>query len=358
VKIYVKKYFWSILAIVLILLRWIGGMFPASIEFVYSRGFFLGIRAVFDYTIGLLPIPMFYVFFILLVVFLVKYIKQGFQIKKPFKERITKFGFHILRFVSIIIVWFLVIWGYNYGRVSIESQLDLTLKPLSIEEIKEETQWATRKAIELRKLVGGIDTSALGQEFLPKDLENEMRASLKNVLAELGYPTFGRVRARQLYPGTLLRLRTSGVYWFFVGEGNIDNGLHPLQKPFTTAHEMAHGYGFGDEGTCNFLAYLTCLKSSHAYVRYAGMLTYWRYIAREYKIREPEEYQAFRDANLSKGIANDLEAIYENGRKYPSLFDGVRDATYDTYLKAQGLDDGLENYNRIVVLVNGWKRKE
>ena len=353
-----KKYFWIILAITLILLRWIGGMFPTSIEFVYSRGLFLGIRAIFDYTIGLLPIPMFYVFFILLIAFLVKYIKQAFQIKKPFKQRIGKFGFHALRFVSIIIVWFLVTWGYNYGRIPIENQLDLTLKPLSIQEIKEETQWTTRKAIELRKLVADIDTNALGQEFLPKDLENEMRASLKSVLAELGYPTFGRVRARELHPGVLLRLRTAGVYWFFVGEGNIDSGLHPLQKPFTTAHEMAHGYGFGDEGTCNFLAYLACLKSNQAYVRYAGMLTYWRYIAREYKIREPEKYQQFRDANLSKGIGNDLVAIYENGQKYPSILNSVRDATYDTYLKAQGLDDGLENYNRIVVLVNGWKRKE
>ena len=333
-------------------------MFPASIEYIYSRGFFLGIRVVLDYTIGLIPIPMFYIFFILLVGFLGKYIKQAFQVKKTFRERIVNLGFHSLRFVSIIIVWFLVIWGYNYGRISIEDQLELTLKPLSIEEIKEETQWTTRKAIELRKLVADIDTNALGEEFLPKDLENEMRASLKSVLTELGYPTFGRVRARKLHPGVLLRLRAAGVYWFFVGEGNIDSGLHPLQKPFTTAHEMAHGYGFGDEGTCNFLAYLACLKSNHAYIRYAGMLTYWRYIAREYKIRKPEQYQQFRDANLSKGMINDLDAIYANGEKYPSIFDGIRDATYDTYLKAQGLDDGLENYNRVVILVNGWKRRE
>lgn len=333
-------------------------MFPASIEYVYSRGIFLGIRAVLDYTIGFIPIPMFYIFFILLAGFLGKYIKKGLQQKKPFKERITKFGFHVVRFFSIIIIWFLLIWGYNYARIPIENQLDLSLKLLSIEDIQEETQWTTRKAIELRKLVEDTDTNALGEEFLPKDLEKEMRASLKSVLAELSYSTFGRVRARELHAGVLLRLRTAGIYWFFVGEGNVDSGLHPLQKPFTIAHEMAHGYGFGDEGTCNFLAYLACLKSNHAYVRYAGMLAYWRYIAREYKIRLPQNYEQFRGANLSKGMVNDLEAIYENAQKYPSLFDGVRDATYDTYLKAQGLEDGLENYNRVVILVNAWKRSE
>lgn len=354
---FLKKYFWILFAIILVVLRWLGSYFPNVIEIVYSRGLFLGIRAILDFTFGFVPIPMFYIFFIGLIIFLAVYIKRSIALKIPFQERAKRFGFHILRFLSIIIVWFLFIWGYNYGRVPIENQLNIKIKELSINKIKEETQWATRKTIAYRKLVAGADTTALNETFLPNNLEKEMRASLKSVLTELGYPTFGKVRARQLHPGVLLRLRTAGVYWFFVGEGNIDSGLHPLQKPFTMAHEMAHGYGFGDEGTCNFLAYLACLKSSHAYVKYAGMLGYWRYIALEYRLREPEAYQSFREANLSIGMGNDLKAIYENSLKYPNLFSNVRDVAYDAYLKSQGIAEGQRNYNRVVLLVDAWKRK-
>ena len=340
----------------LMFLRFVGGWYPQLIEVYYSRGFFLIIRGLIDYTIAALPIPMFYLFFAGFFLKKIHYFRKSYQKNISFKERLFHSGFHILQFTSIIIVWFLVSWGFNYGRLSIEEQLGLQLEKPSEEHLLSEVQWATKKALDLRELVNE-DTFALDEKLLPRDLEKEMRTSLEEVLEELGYPNFGRVRARQLYPkGILLRLKTAGIYWFFVGEGNLDAGLHPLQKPFTMAHEMAHGYGFGDEGTCNFLAYLACLKSNQTYVRYAGMLTYWRYIAGEYRYRNPEKYVLFKAEHLSSGMKNDLTAIYENGDKYPDFFPKLRNQTYDSYLKLQGIEDGIENYNRVILLVDAWKR--
>lgn len=357
IKIWIKKYSWTFLAISFLLLRWLGGFFPDVVEKLYAQGLFLGIRAVFDYTAGLIPVPMFYVFFIALLFSLGKNLKAFFLVQRPLRERVQRLGNHLLKSISILIVWFLGIWGFNYARIPIEEKLELTIKPLPIQTIKAETQWVTRKTLEFRKLVVGEDTAALTDALLPQDLEAEMRKNLKSVLEELGYVAFGNVRARELYPGLLLRWKTAGVYWFFVGEGNIDGGLHPLQKPFTMAHEMAHGYGFGDEGTCNFLAYLACLRSSRACIKYAGMLSYWRYMAGEYRYRLPNEFETFKNEYLSAGMANDLQAIYDNQKKYPSWMDGIRDAAYDTYLKSQGISDGLENYSRVVLLVTAWKMK-
>lgn len=352
-----KKYFWIILALVLIVLRWLGGLYPVTIEYTYSRGIFLVIRGLIDYTVASLPVPLFYIFWLIAAIIFARYLVRSFQKKYSLRKRLLRFGFHTLNFICGIIVWFLLIWGFNYGRIPIEDQLNMTLRVPELEQLRAETQWATKKTLDLRTLVSQ-DTTELNADFLPKGLEQEMRKSLESVLAELNYPTLGKVRARQLYPkGILLRLRTSGIYWFFVGEGNLDAGLHSLQKPFTMAHEMAHGYGFGDEGTCNFLAYLACLKSNHPYVRYAGMLTYWRYIAGEYKFRALEEYEIFRAAHLSAGMKNDLEAIYENAQSYPNMLSSIRDQTYDSYLKLQGIEDGLENYNRVILLVDAWKRR-
>ena len=355
--VFLKKYFWIVFAFFLMLLRWLGNFYPVAIEYVYSRGIFLGIRAIIDYTIAALPLPMFYVFWLTILVLFIRYLIRSSQKKYTIQERLRRFGFQTINVISIIIIWFLLIWGFNYGRIPIEDKLKLTLKVPELSDLKSETQWATKKTLDLRQLVME-DTLALNAIYSPKDLEDEMRESLKSVLKELGYSSFGKVRARQLYPkGILLRLRTAGIYWFFVGEGNLDAGLHPLQKPFTMAHEMAHGYGFGDEGTCNFLAYLACLKSSHAYVRYTGMLTYWRYIAGEYKFRAPEDYATFREEHLSIGMKNDLEAIYENAEQYPDLLPALRNKTYDSYLKLQGIEDGIENYNRVIILVDAWKGK-
>ncbi len=356
---FIRKHFWFLFAALLLLIRGIGNLYPSLIEYGYARGFFLGIRAVLDYTIGLLPLPMFYLFFLVVGVLGMRYLVRSFRIRLAFRERLKNFGFLLLKTITVIVAWFLLIWGMNYGRIPIEEQLGLSLEVPTLDNIKAETQWATKKALDLRLLVASEDTNALDETLSPNELEQEMRRSLKSVLKELGYPSFGNVRARQLYPkGLLMRLRTAGIYWFFVGEGNIDAGLHPLQKPFTMAHEMAHGYGFGDEGTCNFLAYLACLKSGQAYIRYAGMLAYWRYIASEYVRRAPEEYTEFRAEHVASGMRNDLNAIYENGAKYRDVLPlSVRNSTYNTYLKLQGIDDGIENYSRIVLLVNAWKRR-
>lgn len=356
--VFIKRYFWILLAFFSLLLRWLGSFYPQTIETFYSRGLFLGIRTIIDYTVATLPIPLFYLFFLILFYGLARYCIQAYQKKWTIKERLRKFGFHSLNFVSIIIIWFLWIWGFNYGRVPIENQLQIELTPPNLNEIQEETQWATKKTLDARLLLVGQDSLAIDDNLFPKDLEKEIRQSLERVLEELGYPTSGNVRARQLFPkGILLRIQTAGIYWFFVGEGNLDAGLHPLQKPFTMAHEMAHGYGFGDEGTCNFLAYLTCLESKQVFIRYTGMLAYWRYIASEYRYRSPKEYADFRATHLSVGMKNDLSAIYENNDLYPNILPSLREASYDTYLKLQGIEEGIENYNRMVILVKGWKKR-
>ena len=42
--------------------------------------------------------------------------------------------------------------------------------------------------------------------------------------------------------------------------------------------------------------------------------------------------------------------------KYPDILPAVRDAAYNTYLKAQGIDDGIKNYDRVIMLVHAWKK--
>ncbi len=154
-----------------------------------------------------------------------------------------------------------------------------------------------------------------------------------------------------------MRISTAGFYLPFTGECNIDAGLHPIQLPFVVAHEYAHAYGITDEGSCNFLAYLSCNQSADPFVRYAGSLSYWRYIAGNYQAYYPKEYALFRK-QLPKGIIADLDAINANGRKYPDILPRVRDFAYDSYLKSQGIEEGLESYSRIIMLVKAWKEKE
>ncbi len=356
-KLLKREYRWIIIGLITILVRIILGFFPKIIETVYSRGLFLSIRWIIDNTTARLPFPMFYLL-IIAFLFVVEFaFRQWYILWQNKQLSFAKIGLSIGNFLGFVIFFFLILWGFNYGRESVESQLNLNTQTLNLNQIIEETEKATLDINQSRQLIPNSDTFALSNTDLPNNLVDTMRQLLVKVLRDYNYPTTGKVQGRLIVPkGLLMRLGASGIYLPWIGEGNIDASLHATQLPFTIAHELAHGYGFGDEGSCNFWAYLACLESNNAMIQYSGKLTYWRYIASEYKYFQPEAYEIFRANNLSRGVYNDLEAIYTNREKYPTIIPFQNEA-YDTYLKFQGVEEGIESYGRMVLLVNAWKVK-
>lgn len=331
---------------------------PELIEEAYSRGVFQGIRLLFSLVAGWLPFALVYVLFGAVVFWAVKSLIRFFQNKEPWQNKLVGSLTSLLAFAGGVTFLFLFLWGFNYGRVPLENQINIEPKPLTVNELKKELDYVTAEVIRLREQLPGAGDSALSIDFLPKNTEREMRDLLVAELEEAGYPTSSKVRGRLLFPkGLLLRISTAGVYIPFTGEGHIDPGLHHLQLPFVMAHEMSHGYGFGDEGTCNFLAYLSCLRSENDYLKYIGQLYFFRYVASDYRSYRPEEYKVFYQ-NLPEGVKNDLRAIRREMEKYPDIFPKFRDATYNAYLKAQGISEGLKNYNRVTMLAAAWRKKK
>ena len=129
-----------------------------------------------------------------------------------------------------------------------------------------------------------------------------------------------------------------------------------MQVPFTWAHEFTHGYGITSEAACNFIAYLACKESDDPLIQYAGHLGYWRYVASNYKSAEREKYTNFRKT-LPSTIKLDLQSIYDNGDLYPDILPQVRDFIYGSFLKSQGISDGLKNYSKVVRMATAWRNK-
>lgn len=350
-----NKLVWIALGLLAILVRVLLSFSPELTERIYSRGLFVGIRYFLDYTLGWFPIPFVQVLLIGLFIYLVYKIRNLVRTHKSFLDTLKRVSLGIVSFCFGVIFFFLVLWGYNYGRLPVENTMKLSPTPLTYEELKVELGINTKEVEEARLVIPNITDSAIQQSFLPIDLENEVREEVEKLLEKLDYPIPGTVRGRQLKPkGILLRFSTAGVYFPWTGESNIDAGLHPIQIPFTMAHEFAHGYGFTDEGTCNFLAYLACIQSDNPVFQYSGHLSYWRYLASSYRQNDRDGYKEYFKT-LPKGMVADLYSIDANSDKYPDILPRWRNVVYDTYLKTQGIPEGLINYNRIVMLVKSWR---
>lgn len=354
-----RRVFWIKLALIAILIRIFFGFFPALCESLYSRGFYLWIRLVFDNTLGRLPFASIYLFMLLLftlLMFKVSHLFRQFRAKQfCFKDSL----FSLASFLSFIIFWFLLLWGFNYARIPIQDQLEIQLpESMDFDAIWEEAQYIKTTCVQLRSKIPNSDTNALNLDFYPPKLEQIMRNSLEEVLKKYHYPTEAQVRGRLLHPnGILLRFSSSGVYFPFTGEGHVDNGLHILTKPFTMAHELAHGYGFGSEASCNFLGFLACIHT-HEYpaIQYSGYLMYWRYVYGALMEFLTEEEYLIERATISRGMHNDIEAIYWQQEQYAPFIPFLQPAIYDVFLKLQGVKEGIKSYNQMVLLVASWRK--
>lgn len=355
------RFTWIGLAVLALIVRYILSLNPTFTEIVYTRGVFTLFRYVYDYSLGFLPFPMLYPVLAGLLAWggwrLWKYTRRPRRRERPLPNRIGSFLLTTLAVMAILMVAFFVLWGYNYYRVPVEHQMELELGKLDLSRLQAEIQLATREVVEARKQIPGAGDAALDEHFLPPNMECSLRQHLLAVLQQTGYPAPGRVRGRQLYPkGWLMRLGATGIYIPFVLEGHIDGGLHPISKPFTMTHELSHGYGFGDEGTANFWAYLATRNAKDPFIQYSGKLYYWLYLASQLRAFSPPAYEDLQ-GQLPQAIRNDIRSIRENNARYPPFFPELFDKIYDNYLKSQGIQEGVQSYNRVVELVIAWRTK-
>ncbi len=351
-----KKYIWIILGFIAFVLNWLFGLFPSFYEVFYFKGIFQLIRTVYDYTLGWIPFPMVYILFFIVVQIIYNFLKfRGFRKAKGVLAKSWSIILPVLSLFGAIVFFFYFLWGFNYQQEQLGKYLEFPEVVPDTTELYSESVFYLERMEELRASIS-TDTLPLTFDMMPDDLEGDIRHNLESILHEWDIPVNGRVRVRELYPrGILLRISTAGVYIPFVFEGHIDAGLHPIQYPFTMAHEMSHGYGLADEGTCNFTGFVACMSSDNPFVQYSASMSIWRYMANNLRQGSPRMYKKLM-REISPNVRRDLLAVMDEMDKYPDILPKVRNAVYDTYLKSHGVAGGLSNYSKVVEMTMAWKK--
>ncbi len=299
---------------------------------------------------------MIFIFLFFGILYLLHIIIRPFKSSTSILAKSKRFLFSLIAFLAILYSSFMWLWGFNYLRVPVEKTMQFETQPILVKDLKNKLIARLPDLESARAAIPNATAISIDTSFMPDDFEDKILSHVQNTLEQYGYPAATDVQGRFLPKGVLLRIKTAGIYFPFVGESNIDAGLHPLQYSETLAHEFTHAYGFGDEGTCSFIAYLSLKDSPDPYIRYSVLLSYWRTLANNYLRYDNEDYQAFRKT-LPEGLIADLNAIAENRRLYPSIFPSARNVIYDSYLKAQGIEEGLQNYNRVIMLVESFENQ-
>lgn len=239
---------------------------------------------------------------------------------------------------AIIYLLFLAVWGLNYRRIPLEQKLDL-------DRARVTPTGAYQLAAEAVRRVNSLHA---GAHALPFD-QDRLRASFASGERALGMP--GTTR-----PGQPKR----SLLGFYFREASVDGmtdplflevilnpDLLPVELPEVLAHEWAHLAGFADESEANFLAWLACLRGDRL-ARYSGWLSAYRRASSAL----PREQRATLP-RLDDGPRQDLRAIAARMNRASPTVRRAANNMYDSYLRANGIQEGIANYDVVLQLILG-----
>lgn len=328
----------GLLAIVLAAVAAFVPLPPEQVERLYSQGWYRRLQPLVSSISDSSPIALLDPAAALLLVTL---IVVGIRRYRSFGLRIAVSRLVMTGLVTaaVVYLWFLLFWGLNYRRLPLEQKL--AYDPSSI--TREHGVQLGRAAVDR--------ANALVEEarVAPIDMATLLGA-LRSVQAHLReQPLAGAPEPkRSLLALYFRKAAIDGMTDPFFLQIVVNPDLLPSERPFVIAHEWAHIAGFADESEANFIAWLTCLRASPA-AQYSGWLSAYQHIASGLPL---QDRRALAEA-LSQPVRADLiaeRARFE--RSSPAVRTAARGA-YDTYLRANRIEEGIANYNAVVRLMLG-----
>lgn len=252
--------------------------------------------------------------------------------------------------LCVLYMLFFWVYGVGYHTSPLEDKLELKREAVSAEELKETADILAEKANEEAKNVlfrkgyssvmpYGIatlsDKLCDAYEGFSEDLRivRKLESNLKPVILS----------------DAMSHTHITGVYSYFTGEANINTVFPDYTIPFTAAHEMAHQRGIAREDEANFVAFLVCIESEDAYIRYCGYVNMLEYVMDALYSADPELY-AENVKTLDAVVRYELIAYADFFTKYrDSKVSEISGAINDSYLKLNGTK-GEKSYGMVVDL--------
>lgn len=265
---------------------------------------------------------------------------------------------------SLVGIIFLLYAGYvftlgtSYFTTTLDKELSLDKKGVSAEALYKTAEQVVN---EMNPLLDEITFDEKGMSVMPytrRELNEKLNDAYKTVTER--YPFISTLRSNVkgiLLSEPLTYTHLSGIYTYFTGEANVNVNFPESVTAFTMAHEMAHQRGIGREDEANFVAFLVCMASDDAYIRYSGYYEMFKYLVNALYEADTELFnKAYKiaDERLKKEIYafNDFYDKYQDNAAAD-----VTGSLNDAYQQMQGIEAGIKSYGLVVDLAVAYREK-
>jgi hypothetical protein len=315
------------------------------IERFYSRDFYPLVQGIVTSMSNVVPLALLDVFILIAVAIVIRWIVLfvGALRTDGIIDAVWEIFRRVVRGVSIVAILFLLMWGLNYRRTPLEEALRQPAMTLSADDLQGAIAEANAVAARVRP---ALATSA---EAGYEDVVRRLPKPFNDALHRIGRPPLD-VTGRPKYSLFLTPYFTAAGIDGMINPLALESVVHPdllpFERPFVLAHEWAHLSGAGDEAEASAIGWLACMQGDPA-LAYSASL----YLIGEAGSALPVDRWRTSASRLDPGVRQDLDAIARREqREQPAVRDAAS-RVYDTYLRANRVDDGVASYNRAVTLI-------
>lgn len=251
-----------------------------------------------------------------------------------------------------ILLLFMAAFGVQYTGPDLADALNLNTGTYTMEQME---YTLAILAEEINKVAPTVPRDAAGEcAFGSFD---QLADAVMEAYLPLERTISGLAPASRVPPKESLLLSVPMSYWgitgfFFPWTGEcVVSGNNPqLQQPFTIAHESAHSRRVGNEDEANFAAFLACVESSDARLRYSGLHHAWLYVWNACCRTDPETALEYRDT-LCREALLDLASVNRHWARYEGWLEELGTSVNDAYIKGTGQPDGVATYSKAADLI-------
>ena len=325
---------------------WIAASFAvptAWIEEWYSRGLYPRINHLLAPMFGASSVTWTGIAIIGAVALLIiRAVRRGIRRRRDGKGRTTRALLQLRDALLVgifVYAWFLLTWGLGYRREPIEQRLDLGAAPVTTAELSDLTDRMVALAV--------TDSPREDERDIDRALSS-IRAAMREVVRRWDGWEPALTNPKRPPAGLMLATGTLGAISPWLLEAHVDGALPPTSAISVAGHELAHVAGYCGEADADLLGFAAGLEADDRFARYATVIGILRHL------RRGLSDERWRDvlSRLPPRAQADIDEVARAVKAHRwERLSSMRATVYDSYLRSQGVEAGLRDYDRGVGLL-------
>ncbi|CAN5684012.1 DUF3810 domain-containing protein [soil metagenome] len=349
-------WFTAVSLVVIALLIRLFSMNSGWVEHYYSTGVYPYISICLRYVLAWMSFSFGDVLYGMLLIWILWKIFHGIGllIKGAVTKRdlvyLAKVG--LIRILAIYIV-FNVLWGINYNRKGIASQLGISTASYSVDDVKTLNTLLIKKVNESKRVLMRRNEPVMANKQLFR------RALLAYDSLDKQYPflNYNHASIKPSIWGWLGNyLGFLGYYNPFTGEAQVNTLVPKFSQPYTACHEIAHQLGYAKENEANFVGYLAAVASKDTGFHYSVYLDLFLYAERNLYKADSATAKAFVN-ELIPEVKDDIKEWQKFHNRHKNPAEPVIRWLYGVYLESNEQPSGVLSYDEVTGFMISYYKK-